>query len=202
MSSALTKYRTASLRVKEYGNLHKMVVQTIPLLEENAKDILRSQLVQIISAFDTYLHDVLCTKITDAYFGRSPMNANLNKYALTLGDCINLGQLTVQADKELELQNIVRRINAVDSYQSPKSVEYVVGLLGISNIWRRLETTMRIPAHDIKSKLSVIIRRRNQIAHESDINPVTLICYPIDDTDVNNTILFVDNLVENIDVLI
>ena len=55
-------------------------------------------------------------------------------------------------------------------------------------------------AKDIKQQLTFIVDRRNKIAHEADIDPTYNIGnrWPIDDILVNETVNFVEDVVENI----
>lgn len=56
-----------------------------------------------------------------------------------------------------------------DSFQSPKSIEYAFGLIGIKKIWSSIKDTMEMSCDDITKTLGLIVNRRNLIAHESDL---------------------------------
>lgn len=54
------------------------------------------------------------------------------------------------------------------------------------------------PAQDIKKELGNIVRRRNQISHESDINPATMKKFAITESDSVEIVTFLDNLILSI----
>ena len=76
---------------------------------------------------------------------------------------------------------------AKNTYQSPKSVEDVMSMIGI----RRICTA--------RNKLAVIVNRRNKIAHEADYNPV-LGCFTAlskeDAMDVRNYLCSIVDVIE------
>lgn len=61
---------------------------------------------------------------------------------------------------------------AKDSFQSPKSIEYALGLIDISKIWTAASTFCNT-ADNVKNELALIVQRRNQIAHEADVDITT-----------------------------
>ncbi|WP_232023722.1 HEPN domain-containing protein [Microcystis viridis] len=67
-------------------------------------------------------------------------------------------------------------------------------------MWAEVAGQLNKPAKDIKSQLSAIVERRNQIAHEADIDPSYGIGsrWNIDENMVNDAVTFIEQLVENI----
>ena len=59
---------------------------------------------------------------------------------------------------------------------------------------------MGSPAKDIKQQLSLIVDRRNKIAHEADIDPTLSLGnrWPIDELLVNEAVDFLEQVVESI----
>jgi len=55
-------------------------------------------------------------------------------------------------------------------------------------------------AKDIKQELSIIVDRRNKIAHEADINPAYNLGdrWEINEEDVNDAVDFIEQVVESI----
>ena len=89
------------------------------------------------------------------------------------------------------------------SFESEQTVEYAMSYIGIRNIWTKLSTNMGIPTSDIKTQLNLIVRRRNNIAHQSDIsNLMTMEKDQINRSDVEGVITFIEALTRNIDAVI
>lgn len=188
-------------RVRDLGGIYDEVVRLAPLLKEQASQILRSQFVLIVSAFDTYIHDIVRIGILQQYERTRSAAKNLSKLSISYADMVELdSQPPIM--KLPTLDRIIRNTNSTDSYQSSTSVEYALGLIGINKIWSNCAVMMGCTAEDVKRKLNLIVRRRNQIAHESDYNPVTGDQFPIDKTQVENTILFIVDLVNAIKTMV
>ena len=158
--------------VNDIGSIYDEVVRLAPTLTTQASQLLRSQFVLLVSALDTYIHDIVRIGILQVYQGSRPVSKNLGRLSFTYND---LSELEAQSPmmKTPTLEQIIRRINSEDSYQSSKSIEYALGLIGVTGIWSKLSSKLTMRPDDIKTKLDLIVRRRNQIAHESDYNPST-----------------------------
>lgn len=172
--------------INDIGSIYDEVVRLAPTLVTPASQLLRSQFVLLVSALDTYVHDIVRIGILQEYQGSRPVSKGLSKLSLTYND---LSELESQPPmmKTPTMEQIIRRINSEDSYQSSKSIEYAMGLIGITGIWSKLSSSLAMSAEDIKTKLDLIVRRRNQIAHESDYNPSTGEQRDIDKNEVQDT---------------
>ncbi len=169
--------------------------------EVDASDILRAEYVLIVSAFDCYIHDLVKKGMMEIFEGSRPSNKNYEKYSISMSQL----QTVLEQDDTLKataLGYAISDINSKDSYQSPKSIEYALGLISYNNIWAQLSTVLGLTAENIKARTALIIRRRNQIAHEADMqstisdekNPISLF-------DIQDVSAFIKSLVEGIDSL-
>lgn len=158
--------------VNDIGSIYDEVVRLAPTLTTQASQLLRSQFVLLVSALDTYIHDIVRIGILQVYQGSRPVSKDLCRLSFTYND---LSELEAQSPmmKIPTFEQIIRRINSEDSYQSSKSIEYALRLIGVTGIWSKLSSKLTMRPDDIKTKLDLIVRRRNQIAHESDYNPTT-----------------------------
>lgn len=70
----------------------------------------------------------------------------------------------------------------------------------MKGIWSKVGKKIGMLAEDVKTKLGLIILRRNKIAHEADIeNLVSMKKTEIERTDVEEVIAFLNNVVLAID---
>ena len=165
----------------------------------DATILLRSQFVLIVSAFDTYVHSVVINKIIDKYFSS---NQQLNiQLDIPLSLAYEMKNLDADMQKNKLYNFLVRKLSK-DSFQSPKSIEYAFSIIGINKIWKRLSDKMQMQPDDIKKMLSIIVNRRNKIAHESDWNIVTGTYEDIGLTDVLECKKFISNMVDSIDDIV
>lgn len=170
-------------------------------LKSNAKNLdstilLRSQFMLIVSAFDTYVHLVIINKIIEKYFSEnSTIDININ---IPLSLVYRMKNSSIDMQMEL-LENYLAKKLSKDSFQSPKSVEYAYSLLQIDHLWSKLSVKLNMRAEDIKNKLSLIVNRRNKIAHESDWNKITRKYEEINLEIVLECQQFIENMVKALD---
>ena len=187
--------------VNDIGRIYDEVVRLAATLTTQASQLLRSQFVLLVSALDTYIHDIVRIGILQVYQGSRPVSKNLGRLSFTYND---LSELEAQSPmmKTPTLEQIIRRINSEDSYQSSKSIEYALGLIGVTGIWSKLSSKLTMRPDDIKTKLDLIVRRRNQIAHESDYNPSTGGQRDINKDELDKTKSFILHLIDAIHCII
>ncbi len=151
--------------LRNLTSLYQYINNNATLMEP--KTLLRAEYVLIISAFDNYIHQIVRKKIREAFFQGLPMPSNLNLP-------VSIFQLIHSTDNQLEQQEILdaglREVLEKDSYQSPKSVEYALSLISINRLWSTIAPCMDDTAEHIKNQLALIVKRRNQIAHEADLD--------------------------------
>lgn len=150
----------------------------------------------IVSAFDTYVHSVVINKIINKYFSQnSTIDINID---VPLSLVYRMKNSSINMQKEL-LENYLAKKLSKDSFQSPKSIEYAYSLLQIDHLWSKLSVKLNMRAEDIKNKLSLIVNRRNKIAHESDWNKIIRKYEEINLEIVLECQLFIENMVKALD---
>ena len=112
--------------------------------------------------------------------------------------------LLVDADSQCNLTMYALGADKFEahSFQSPKSVEYALGLVNVKSVWTKVSPVMGDTAEHVRDQLALIVKRRNQIAHESDIDPSTSMLRNIDLQTVNDCRDFLQRLVSVIDTFI
>lgn len=201
MINAIKQYNSNKSHIEAYGKLFVLLEQNIPVLSPQREELLRAQIVMAVSAVDTFFHNVVKIGLLQIFNGSRPIGKAAS-YPIELLDVISINRENDSYRKQLLLENAIMKISSKDSYQSAKSIEYAAGLLGVRGIWTQLSTLMGLSAEDIKNKISLIVRRRNQIAHESDINPATMSRFPITKADVDDVVDFLDKFVNAVYTLL
>lgn len=191
-------FRRNRARILDLSAVYDYWVGQAPLLQNQLDEVLRAELVQTVSAFDTFIHDCVRIGIVNKFISSGVLSSSLKEYPIPFEDFEAINALPNMNDKALYLDGVIKKVNSKDSYQSPKSVEYALGLIGVTNIWSKVAPGMRMSAQDVRLELSNIVNRRNKIAHESDLNPLGVSLNPITKAEVDNVILFIYGLVINI----
>jgi hypothetical protein len=188
--------------VEELLNLYDEISKETNLYQ-NKDEILRAVIVLVVSALDNFLHDFYRSEIVDSYLNEGKFNINFEKLKISINGMKSIDESKSTEEKRNILINELRNIQKTDSYQSPKSVEYIFDTLNIDKIWTKLENQgiQNLKASDIKSELSNIIDRRNKISHESDWDYINEKKYPITSESVKSVINFVKSFVIGINKL-
>lgn len=161
-------------------------------------ELLRAEYVLCVSALDHYIHhrvrDGLINIFNSGTHDMGAVRISLKVVKLMMNEN-NIEERTKILDAELK--NILSK----DSYQSPSSIEAAFSLIDINKIWSKIANYTDYSADDLKKKLSLIINRRNKIAHESDIDYVTGIKNVIDRDMLIDVISFIQKFVEGLESL-
>lgn len=161
--------------------------------------ILRAEFVLLVSALDFYIHQIVCHKIVHDFFnGILVCEENL----ISMSVIQQLDRATDQPSKEQILYASLKKRLSKDSFQSSRNIEYALGLIGKKKIWSALSNVMGDTADNIKNTLDLIVQRRNQIAHEADIEIHTGTYRPISQSTVDDCRAFLSTLVTSIDQLL
>jgi hypothetical protein len=139
----------------------------------------RSAVVSSISALDTYVHGVVNERLPHLFGKPAPPPEALCeqlaqllpiKNASTFREAVSL--LSAQDTIQQLLKKLDEKFLRFQSFQAPEKIIEAYRLMGhdaifnsVSDIWPGPNTT----AEHIKRRLAGYVQRRNQIAHEGDI---------------------------------
>lgn len=197
MTKSLSKFETnissSSILERIFEYLYS---KTLPFEPD---ELLRAEFVMIVSAFDCYIHDFVREKLIDAFKDPSLIVDRTKEYKISLGammDIINESNLVTQLHL---LEKEIKSIESKNTYQSSRNVEKALGIVGFRKIWSTMYGNK--DAMTNKDQLDLIVRRRNQIAHESDMDFATNKKNPIALEDVKDAKQFLCELAGKIDDL-
>lgn len=165
----------------------------------DASYLLRSEFVLIVSALDTYMHMLVEDRIVASFFDTS---SGATELEIPISKMKNVMQIENETDKQGMFRSFIRERLKQDSFQSPKSIEYAFGLIGIKRIWSSIKDGMGMSCDSITQKLGLIVNRRNMIAHESDRNRITGELQDIDLSTVIDCKKFIIELVNQLETLL
>ncbi len=197
MTSAFVKFESniasASILERIYEYLSK---KTLPFEPD---ELLRAEFVMLVGAFDCYVHDYVRGRMVNAFNSPATMANKTRDYKVSLGVMMDIMNETNPISRMQMLEGEIKKIESSFSYQSSTSVEHVLGLIGFKKIW----TTIwgKTDADPKKNQLDIIVRRRNQIAHEADMDFVTNAKNAISLTDVVEAKNYLVDLSKRIDGL-
>ena len=138
----------------------------------------RSAVVASLSALDAYVHSVVYDRLPHA-LRQTPIPQSLCDAMSSILSIKNAegfraaAPLIASADSFAELSRLLKEKTLVFvSYQAPEKIIAAYDLIGHNNIFDRVSAMWPGPAtsaDDIKRSLANYVKRRNQIAHEGDL---------------------------------
>ncbi len=189
-NSLISRFRSSISQVDELLAIHHYL-QSVPITQVT-DNILRAALTMIVSAIDTTVHELVVNAIM--------YEIKEDKSVFTI-DKIRIG---ISASKETDYENRLRIIESElrshyskESFQSSRQIENVLATIGITKIWKKLSATTGQPPQDIKITLDLLVRRRNQIVHEGDLDHLHSL-REIERDDIENILKFGKQLTHGI----
>lgn len=161
-------------------------------------EILRAEYVLLVSAFDHFIHEIVKSGMLKIFDGTNTPNKNYENFAISLKTLQLIMSTENENDRKSILDGEIKKITSKDSYQSPSNVEKALSLIDLNNVWLKVSSDMNMNPADIKSKLALIVNRRNKIAHEADFDYLLGHKIPIDRILVDDIKDFITNLVKAI----
>jgi len=182
MYSAFSLFKANMGEAKNLTSLYEYLESSIksPL---SFDDLLRSQIVYSVSAFDKLIHDVVRIGIMEIFTCKRQPTPKYMAETISTSIYNELVSATVPPKEYIFEQAIVKRLKTV-SYQDPEKVAE-----GLSYIWeekqkwQKIAVKMMTSDNTAKTTLKLIISRRNSIVHEADIDPSTNQKYSISKTE-------------------
>lgn len=138
----------------------------------------RSAVVASLSALDAYVHSVVYDRLPHALqlspIPQSLCEAMSSILAIKNAEGFrNAAPIIASTDSFAELSRLLKEKTLVFvSYQAPEKIIAAYDLIGQNNIFDRVSAMWPGPgtsADDIKRYLANYVKRRNQIAHEGDL---------------------------------
>ena len=124
MSNEKTLFDEQIVSLRALSSVHQYLADSAASMD--ASSLLRSEYVLIVSAFDSYLHNIVRRKIRENFFASSFLPANFN---LPITAYLSVHNEPNVAFQQQIFDASLRSILEKDSFQSPKSVEYALGLV-------------------------------------------------------------------------
>lgn len=183
--------------LRSLSSIYQYLQDNASLMDADA--LLRSEYVLIVSTFDNYLHNIVRRKIRESFFASQPLPQG---FSLSIEVCQLIRNEPTESVQQSIFDAALRQQLEKDSFQSPRSVEYALSLIKINHVWRNASTIIGDTPEHIRNQLALIVKRRNQIAHESDIDPSTGMLRNITLQTVIDCRSFLEKLVESIDAQI
>jgi len=197
MESAKKHFQQNIERVKNLGAIYQAInIQTTDILD--LSDILRAQYVMLVSALDHFIHEVVRLGMIQTYNQKRKDTKQFKEFIFSLDKKILFKKAIIEEKNNQWLDYQIRTINGFKSFQQADKIEEAINLILKENIWNEVAKKLNKSEKEIKMRLNLIIDRRNQIAHEADIQFEDKELREINSEDINDSIAFIELLVYTI----
>ena len=159
-------------QTNELGVLYDHLITTF-LIPAQFDDLLRSQIVNAVSAFDKLMHDLIRIGMVRIFENQRPSTAKYLSEPIAIQ---HLPGLAVGATppSPVRFEEIVREKLSVASFQDPKKIaEGLSYIWNEKHKWQQIALGIGMTEEDAKRRQKLISTRRNAIVHEADLDPVT-----------------------------
>lgn len=199
MLTAKQQFENSYIRITEIHSLYKHLKNDLHFQSSFLDDLLRSELVYIISALDKFIHDIVKIGILESYGGLRNYTLALNNFSINMSQMQSLLVPSPTTNSAQILENIVTENHKHLSFQDPDKISTALSLIWSENHkWQKISNSLGMSESDVKIKLKNIAIRRNQIVHEADVDLFNNSLQNIIESDVEDSTKFIDNLVTSI----
>ena len=195
MQSAKVHFEQNIIRVKNLGTIYESInLQTTPSLD--LSDILRAQYVMLVSALDHFIHELVRFGMIEIYNKNRKETKKFQEFIFSTEKDILFKKAIMEEKSDVWLNHQIRYRNGFKSFQEADKIQEAMLLIIDTDIWKEVADNLDNDISQIKRRLNLIIDRRNQISHEADIEPTYQELRTIYIDDVQDSILFIESLVE------
>jgi hypothetical protein len=143
-----------------------------------------------VSAIDHLIHELTIIGMTEIFNGTRPVTTKYNSHTVSLG-FMNAIASTLPL---ITFESEIRKNLSWKTFQRPDKIKEAIALFNSIQLWQQVAQTIGDTELNIRNQISLIVDRRNMIAHEADIEPIFKTKRPISDGDVKGTIDFIEKL--------
>lgn len=179
MDDIFNEFQNNVAQIRQIGGVYSYLKDNIRLPITDIDDILRSQIVNVVSALNRYLHEKVRKGICDIFLGNRPITAKFKNFSLSSDTVMRIwgdSSLTIieremlindavsQSLKTLSFQQAVKIKDALSYlWDEPHKITVVAKEMGVPG------ATDNDKQRYLSQRLDLLVERRNQIAHESDM---------------------------------
>lgn len=179
MDEIYNEFKRTIAQIRQTNDVYNYLKNVVKLNDAGIDNILRSQIVNVISALDRYLHEKVRKGICDMFLGNRAITDKFKSFSVSSDTVLRIwgdSSLTI-IDREILINEVV--IQSLKTLSFQKAIKIKDAL---SYLWDEphkmviIAKEMEVPGitdndkqHYLTQKLDLLVERRNQIAHESDI---------------------------------
>ena len=201
MLSILQQFRENIERARALGGLHDVLNQQATSALD-LTDLLRSQVVMVVSALDHHVHEIMRAGMLEVYSGKRPQTAAFLRFQVTMEAALQ--GISAGQGNDGWLDEEIRKKHGYLAFQHPDRIADAIRLFSSYTLWISVASELNLEVEAVKTELQLIVNRRNQIAHEADLDSRTpgRNRFTITSSDTERIINFIQDVGEAIYVVV
>ena len=174
------------------------------------EELLRAEWVTRLSALDLYVHELVAQRMLAIFEGSLPSTPAYLRFQVSAEtlDRIRNAATTFDATAAFDLE--VRTQLSRATFQHPDNIADALRLCSGAELWNDVATILGATPQDklakakkLRRDLSLMVERRNKIAHEGDLQPtLSRDPWPITQADVAFVAEHIERIVRAIDTVV
>ncbi len=168
MTNPIDIFRENLNRVRAIHQLYIGITAKLTSIVD-ASDLLRAEIVLILSALDQFIHETARRGMMETWRGERPPTQAFVKFQVPLSVVRQIQFDSVVIEGQLEAAILER--HSYLSFQHPDKIADAIRLVSEIQLWASVANIMNEQASFVKTTLKLLVDRRNKIAHEADIDP-------------------------------
>ncbi|WP_460650010.1 hypothetical protein [Kribbella endophytica] len=136
----------------------------------DSSDMYRAALVQGVAALDSYMHGIVLDRAVGILLGQLPQGAANLKVGLHFNAVQQILLAASPVDMEIAARTHIAQRLAKETFQQPDDIGTALSMVGVPKVWSKAFLS---DAGAARTALGVVVRRRNQIVHQCDADPLT-----------------------------
>ncbi|MDF2699435.1 MAG: hypothetical protein K0Q49_991 [Haloplasmataceae bacterium] len=169
--------------------------------ENEADDILRFQIVYVMSALDLFMHELYTYSLVKGFFGEKRKTYRFNEYKVPL----SLVEKAIKDPENIEkhLKATFIDVNSNFTFMHPNRIRDLLNIISYEDEFKMVEDSLKNSgiikrSENLDDLLEDIYARRNKIAHQTDINRGEDERNKISKTDVYRYIEIIEHMVKKL----
>lgn len=142
------------------------------------EELLRAEWVARVAALDLYVHELVAQRILEIFEGTRAATPNYSAIRIANGTLDRIRSAATAGDASRAFDLEIRTQLSIVTYQDPERIADGIRLVSSVELWNAIalhlgatQASKAAAAKSLKTQLSLIVKRRNKIAHEGDLEP-------------------------------
>ena len=218
MTNAIRVFRDGILETRKMSIVYNHFVNDLNISHDEVADILRAQVVNVVSAFDRLIHELITNGVIEIFLGKRIQTKKFLNQPFKAETLIKSIEFTkpgfiptsVNDNPQYLVEKEMREKMSYLAFEAPEKVKEALNYIWDNDHkFKTIAVDMAMTGatdnekqKKLEQELQLIVDRRNQIAHEGDIDPSTNSKRTISIEMSNDAINFIEKLGESVYKLI